>query len=132
MFSVCRIIPRKAISAASVEPRSGLRPATFPRSIRKPSRPRSKSFPPVRPSPAATISSKSSGKAEWGRVYRAIDKKLNEEVALKLIRPEIARDERTLERFQNELKIARKISHRHVGRMYELMEDTGRPFRHRG
>jgi tetratricopeptide (TPR) repeat protein/predicted Ser/Thr protein kinase len=65
------------------------------------------------------------GKGGMGRVYRAIDKKLNEEVALKLIRPEIARDEHTLERFQNELKIARKISHRHVGRMYELMEDKG-------
>jgi pentatricopeptide repeat protein len=65
------------------------------------------------------------GKGGMGRVYRAIDRKLNEEVALKLIRPEIARDERILERFQNELKIARKISHRHVGRMYELMEEKG-------
>jgi pentatricopeptide repeat protein len=65
------------------------------------------------------------GKGGMGRVYRAVDKKLNEEVALKLIRPEIALDERTLERFQNELKIARKISHRHVGRMYELMEEKG-------
>jgi serine/threonine protein kinase/Tfp pilus assembly protein PilF len=65
------------------------------------------------------------GKGGMGRVYRAVDKKLNEEVALKLIRPEIARDERTLDRFQNELKIARKISHRHVGRMYELMEEKG-------
>ncbi|MCJ7487431.1 MAG: serine/threonine protein kinase, partial [Candidatus Aminicenantes bacterium] len=65
------------------------------------------------------------GKGGMGRVYRAIDKKLNEEVALKLIRPEIALDERTLERFQNELKIARKISHRHVGRMYEIMEEKG-------
>jgi serine/threonine protein kinase/tetratricopeptide (TPR) repeat protein len=65
------------------------------------------------------------GKGGMGRVYRAIDKKLNEEVALKLIKPEIARDEHTLDRFQNELKIARKISHRHVGRMYELMEEKG-------
>jgi len=65
------------------------------------------------------------GKGGMGRVYRAIDKKLNEEVALKLIRPEIAQDERTLDRFQNELKTARKISHRHVGRMYELMEANG-------
>jgi serine/threonine protein kinase/predicted Zn-dependent protease len=65
------------------------------------------------------------GKGGMGKVYRAVDKKLNEEVALKLIRPEIAREERTLERFQNELKIARKISHRHVGRVYELMEEKG-------
>lgn len=65
------------------------------------------------------------GKGGMGRVYRAIDKKLNEEVALKLIRPEIAGDEQTLERFRNELKIARKISHRHVARMYELLEEQG-------
>jgi tetratricopeptide (TPR) repeat protein len=65
------------------------------------------------------------GRGGMGRVYRAVDKKLNEEVALKLIRPEIAGEERTLDRFRNELKIARKISHRHVGRMYELMEEKG-------
>ena len=68
------------------------------------------------------------GHGGMGRVYRALDKKLNEEVALKLIKPEIALDKGTLERFQNELKIARKIGHRNVGRMYELMEDRGLHF----
>jgi len=63
------------------------------------------------------------GKGGMGKVYRAVDKKLNEEVAIKLIRPEIALDKGTLARFQNELKVARKISHRNVGRVYELMED---------
>src|SRR5512135_3518472 len=58
------------------------------------------------------------GGGGMGKVYRALDKTLNEEVALKLIKPEIALDTRTLERFRNELKLARKISHRHVGRMY--------------
>jgi serine/threonine protein kinase/Tfp pilus assembly protein PilF len=65
------------------------------------------------------------GKGGMGKVYRVLDKKLNEEVALKLIRPEIALDKNTLERFQNELKLARRISHRNVGRMYELMEEKG-------
>jgi serine/threonine protein kinase/tetratricopeptide (TPR) repeat protein len=68
------------------------------------------------------------GHGGMGRVYRALDKKLNEEVALKLIKPEIALDKGTLERFQNELKVARKIGHRNVGRMYELMEDQGLHF----
>ncbi|MGD9345230.1 MAG: protein kinase [Candidatus Aminicenantes bacterium] len=65
------------------------------------------------------------GKGGMGRVYRAIDRKLNEEVALKLIKPEIASDKKTLERFSNELKHARKIVHKNIGRMYELMEDEG-------
>jgi serine/threonine-protein kinase len=68
------------------------------------------------------------GHGGMGRVYRALDKKLNEEVALKLVRPEIAADRSTLERFHNELKLARKISHPHVGRMYELMEEAGTHF----
>jgi TolB-like protein/Tfp pilus assembly protein PilF len=65
------------------------------------------------------------GKGGMGKVYRAFDKKLNEDVALKLIKPEIASDQKTIERFSNELKLARKISHRNVGRMYELMEEEG-------
>ncbi|NOR22597.1 MAG: protein kinase [Candidatus Aminicenantes bacterium] len=68
------------------------------------------------------------GKGGMGKVYRAIDKKLNEEVALKLVKPEIASDKKTLERFSNELKIARKIAHKNVGRMYELMEEKGTHF----
>jgi serine/threonine protein kinase/Tfp pilus assembly protein PilF len=63
------------------------------------------------------------GKGGMGNVYRVLDKKLKEEVALKLIKPEIASDKETIERFSNELKLARKIGHRNVGRMYELMED---------
>ena len=68
------------------------------------------------------------GKGGMGRVYRALDKKLNEEMALKLIRPEVAPDEKTIERFSNELKLARKIGHRNVGRMYELLEEKGTHF----
>jgi protein kinase/serine/threonine-protein kinase len=65
------------------------------------------------------------GKGGMGKVYRVLDKELKEEVALKLIKPEIASDKKTLERFSNELKLARKISHKNIGRMYELMEEKG-------
>ena len=68
------------------------------------------------------------GKGGMGKVYKVIDKQLNEEVALKLIKPEIASDKKTIKRFSNELKLSRKISHRNVGRMYELMEDKGTLF----
>ena len=36
------------------------------------------------------------GKSGMGKVYRLLDKKLNEEVALKLIKPEIASDKKKL------------------------------------
>jgi serine/threonine protein kinase/Flp pilus assembly protein TadD len=65
------------------------------------------------------------GKGGMGKVYRVEDKKIKEEVALKLIKPEIASDKKTLERFSNELKIARKIAHRNVCRMYDLGEEKG-------
>jgi serine/threonine protein kinase len=38
------------------------------------------------------------GHGGMGKVYRVLDKKLNEEVARKLIKAEIASDRRTLER----------------------------------
>lgn len=57
-----------------------------------------------------------------GRVFRAFDKKMEEEVALKLIKTEIAADKRIVERFRNEIKIARKITHKNVCRMHDLNE----------
>jgi len=65
------------------------------------------------------------GKGGMGKVYRVFDKKIDEEVALKLLKPEIAADRKTIERFRNELKFARKISHRNVCRMYDLSEEEG-------
>ena len=65
------------------------------------------------------------GKGGMGRVYRVEDTKIKEEIALKLINPEISSDKNVIERFSNELKTARKIGHRNVGRMFELMEDKG-------
>jgi serine/threonine protein kinase/Tfp pilus assembly protein PilF len=65
------------------------------------------------------------GKGGMGKLYRALDLRLQEEVALKIIKPEIASDKETIDRFGNELKLARKISHKNVGRIYELMEDEG-------
>ena len=65
------------------------------------------------------------GRGGMGRVYRAYDNQLREEVALKIIKPEVASDKKALERFSNELKLARKIIHRNVCRLYELMEYQG-------
>jgi len=65
------------------------------------------------------------GKGGMGVVYRAVDKKIEEEVALKLLNPEVASDEKTIGRFRNELRFARKISHKNVCRMYDLNDEEG-------
>jgi serine/threonine protein kinase/Tol biopolymer transport system component len=68
------------------------------------------------------------GAGGMGRVYRVEDKKVGQEIALKLIRPEVASNKRSLERFRHELKTARMISHRNVCRMFDLGEDMGTYF----
>jgi serine/threonine protein kinase/Tfp pilus assembly protein PilF len=68
------------------------------------------------------------GKGGMGKVYKALDKEINEEVALKLLKPEIASDESTVERFRNEMKFARKISHKNVCRMYHLAKEEETPY----
>ena len=63
------------------------------------------------------------GKGGMGRVYKVYDTEVKEKLALKLLHPEIASDERTIERFRGELRLARTISHRNVCRMHDLGRD---------
>ncbi len=65
------------------------------------------------------------GKGGMGRVYKAHDTKIKEKIALKLIKPEIAKDKKTIERFSNELRLARKIRHKNVCGMFDLGEEKG-------
>ncbi|MGB7296019.1 MAG: protein kinase [Candidatus Aminicenantales bacterium] len=60
------------------------------------------------------------GKGGMGKVFKVLDQEISEKVSLKLIKPEIAADKETIERFQNEIKIARRISHKNICRMYHL------------
>jgi serine/threonine protein kinase/tetratricopeptide (TPR) repeat protein len=68
------------------------------------------------------------GKGGMGRVYKVFDTKIKEKVALKLIRPEVAADRETIDRFSNEIRLARKIGHRNVCRMFDLGESEGAHF----
>lgn len=68
------------------------------------------------------------GKGGMGRVYRAYDKELDEEVAIKLLKAEIASDKKTLDRFKNEIKLARKIIHKNVCRMNDIHEEKDTKF----
>ncbi len=60
-----------------------------------------------------------------GAVYRVEDTNIGQDIALKLIKPDIASDKKTIERFRNELKTTRMISHRNVCRMFDLAETEG-------
>ena len=68
------------------------------------------------------------GEGGMGRVYKALDTEINEKIALKLIRPEIASDKHTIERFSSELKIARKVRHKNVCQMFDLNKEKGTYF----
>ena len=62
------------------------------------------------------------GGGGMGRLYRVLDTKIDQEVALKILRPEISRDQETIDRFSNELRLARQVAHKNVCRMYHLGE----------
>jgi serine/threonine protein kinase/predicted Zn-dependent protease len=68
------------------------------------------------------------GKGGMGRVYKVFDTKIKEKIALKLIKPEIASDKETIERFSNELKLARKIRHKNICGMFDIGEAEGAHF----
>jgi len=65
------------------------------------------------------------GRGGMGIVYRVLDRKAEDEVTLKIIKPDVASDPITITRFRNELKLARKISHRNVYRMFDFDEMDG-------
>jgi len=65
------------------------------------------------------------GRGGMGKVLKVFDNKIKEVVALKLLKPEIAAQAKTIDRFSDELKFARKIIHKNVGRMYDLNEEKG-------
>jgi serine/threonine protein kinase/Tfp pilus assembly protein PilF len=68
------------------------------------------------------------GRGGMAKVYRVLDKNVQEDVSLKLLNPEIASDKEAIERFRNELKMARNIAHRNICRMYDLNEENGNFF----
>ena len=66
------------------------------------------------------------GVGGMGVVYRARDEQLQIEIALKLLRPELASRPEAFERFRQELLLSRKVSSPHVVRIHDLVADDGR------
>jgi DNA-binding beta-propeller fold protein YncE len=65
------------------------------------------------------------GRGGMGAVYRAADERLGRKVALKVIAPELAQDERFRERFLRESRIAASLDHPHVIPIYQAGEEQG-------
>jgi len=61
-------------------------------------------------------------------VYVALDQRLDREVALKVMRPDLARDETFVGRFRREARSAAKLSHPNVVAVYDQGEDDGNMF----
>lgn len=69
------------------------------------------------------------GEGGMGSVYRALDRELSEELAIKMVRSDLVGSDPTLiERLKQEMRLTRKISHRNVVRAYDLGEWQGTYF----
>src|SRR5262245_44428133 len=63
-----------------------------------------------------------------GAVYRALDTKLNRDVALKVLLPEVANDPERLARFRREAQVLAALNHPHIGAIHGLEEGLAGPF----
>lgn len=68
------------------------------------------------------------GSGGMGTVYQARDVTLDEMVALKVLREELADDPTMLHRFRREVKLARKVTHPNVARTFDIGEHGPRTF----
>src|SRR5215469_14072218 len=68
------------------------------------------------------------GQGGMGAVYKARDTELDRMVALKLIRPELAKNPEILRRFKQELILARQVTHKNVIRIFDLGQSEGIKF----
>jgi len=68
---------------------------------------------------------KTIGEGGMANVYLAMDTILNREVAVKVLRGDLADDEKFVRRFQREALSASKLSHPNIVEMYDVGEDNG-------
>jgi TolB-like protein/Tfp pilus assembly protein PilF len=68
------------------------------------------------------------GTGGMGRVYRAKDRELGEVVALKVLHKDLVGSAEMVERFRQEVRLARKVTHRNVARTFDIGEHDGEKF----
>jgi len=62
------------------------------------------------------------GEGGMGAVYKAVDTMLGREVAIKMLRPEIARQPNLLERFRAEAMTVARLNHAGIATLYSFMQ----------
>jgi len=68
------------------------------------------------------------GEGGMGEVYKAEDLTLGQQVALKFLPADLVEREDLKRRFHEEVRIARRVTHRNVARVHDIAEVDGRPF----
>lgn len=68
------------------------------------------------------------GSGGMGTVYRARDEELDEVIALKMLLPEFVDEAGMLERFRREVKLARRVTHKNVARVFDIGEHGSSKF----
>src|SRR5882762_2747275 len=68
------------------------------------------------------------GEGGMGRVYKATDRELGREIAIKVLLSELTSDAQVIQRFKHELLLASRISHRNILRIHDLSEADGVKF----
>jgi tetratricopeptide (TPR) repeat protein len=68
------------------------------------------------------------GMGGMGAVYKAFDRDIERVIALKCIRPELANHTEVVQRFTQELLLARQVAHKNVIRIFDVRESGGLKF----
>ena len=107
--------------------------ARHPRTAHRRGRHARRGAPPFHPAPRSTALGgyrivKLLGEGGMGAVYHARDDKLDRDVALKTMKPELAAQPEAVERFLREARAAAKVEHDNVVPIWQIGEDNGTPF----
>ncbi len=113
---------------------------SLPASQHDPSSEFQKMFPPLQDSGGHSIHDPSGitlehfrieeriGSGGMGAVFRAVDERLQRNVALKILAPSQVIDESAIKRFRNEARAAARLDHENIARVFYIGEDRGLHF----
>lgn len=68
------------------------------------------------------------GAGGMGEVFQALDTRLGRDVAIKVLPPGVANDDRFLARFEREAKAIGQLNHPHICTLYDIGHDSGRSY----